>query len=311
MKSMIIYYSQTGNTKKIAGAIHKGMSQLVKRCDIALIKDVGPQDLNKYDLIGLGSPIWHAAPPNVINFINSIPHQQGKHIFSFNTHGALPKFYFPIVVRNLMERGFTVIGMRDWYASVHIQCFPSPYYTDGHPDGIDLKEAEDFGKEMVEVSRRISAGETHLIPSVPSEVPRFEATFPDGGNLHSSGRSPHSAIKYSKEKCTYPKCQICVNNCPMGYIDMSADPPVFGSEKTKCELSCTYCELLCPTGAIYGDDWEWGLKVLYHNKDYFERELDEAEAEGRFRRLVSKEKIGWDTPYYKVHNKRPRFKILK
>ena len=58
MKSIVIYFSQSGNTMKVARAIHKGMSQLLEQCDIAELKKVNPQDLSKYDLIGLGSPIF-------------------------------------------------------------------------------------------------------------------------------------------------------------------------------------------------------------------------------------------------------------
>jgi len=34
------------------------MSKLVEQCDIAPVKEVKPQDLDKYDLVGLGSPVW-------------------------------------------------------------------------------------------------------------------------------------------------------------------------------------------------------------------------------------------------------------
>ena len=51
--------------------------------------------------------------------------------------------------------------------AVYYPAVPKPYFTDGHPDAIDLKEAEDFGREMVERSRRIYRGETQLIPTLP------------------------------------------------------------------------------------------------------------------------------------------------
>ncbi len=59
MKSIIVYFSQTGNTKKIAEAIHKGMSQmsqLVEKCDICRLNEIDTGDLIGYDLIGVGSP---------------------------------------------------------------------------------------------------------------------------------------------------------------------------------------------------------------------------------------------------------------
>ena len=133
MKSIVIYFSQTGNTGKVARAIHKGMSQLLEQCDIAPLKEVNPQDVNKYDLIGLGSPIHtgQTEPPNVRRFINNIPYSEGKHAFAFNTHGTLPKGYFPRVVRLLNERGLTVIGTRDWYASVIFNAFLTPIIPTG------------------------------------------------------------------------------------------------------------------------------------------------------------------------------------
>jgi len=158
MRSLVVYYSQTGNTKKVACAIQRGMSPLLEQCDIASVKEVKPQDVDKYDLIGLGSPVWDGAEtPNVRRFIENIPKQQGRHIFSFNTHGVMPEHFFPTVVRRLRGKGFTVIGMRDWYGTAFSAC-PEPLFYRWASRRIDLKEAEDFGREMVEVSRRISVG---------------------------------------------------------------------------------------------------------------------------------------------------------
>ena len=66
MKRIVIYYSQTGNTRKVAKAIRKGMEQNAGQCDIAHIKDLDPADVDHYDLIGLGqffgySPLQKAA----------------------------------------------------------------------------------------------------------------------------------------------------------------------------------------------------------------------------------------------------------
>lgn len=58
MKSIVIYYSPTGNTRKVAKAIRKGMEQKAGKCDIAQVKDLDPSDVDQYDLIGLGSPVW-------------------------------------------------------------------------------------------------------------------------------------------------------------------------------------------------------------------------------------------------------------
>ena len=293
MKSIIIYYSQTGNTKKIARAIHKGMSPLVDQCDIATLKDVDARDLLEYDLIGLGSPIIGAEPYNIRVFIDSIPYSQEKHSFAFNTHGAAPGFYFPRVVRLLTRRGLTVIGTRDWYGSVTLPAMPKPYITDGHPDEIDLKEAEDFGKGMVELSRRISAGESQLIPPLP--------LLPRRARKQARLITP----EIDMEKCIYPECRLCMDNCPMDAIDLSVSPPVFAKNCRPCH----FCVKICPTGAI-GADWEKAAKqASWHAGNVFMKAMDVAEAEGRFRRLVPREDIGWDTPFYKIQTKHPWYVI--
>ncbi len=313
MKGIIIYYSQTGNTKKIARAIHKGMSEMTEQCDLVHVKDADPQALDQYDLIGLGTPVWMGGlTPNVRIFVETIPPQQGKHIFSFNTHGVMPELYFQSVTRKLKAKGFTVIGMRDWYGSVHFQVAPKPYFTDGHPDEIDLKEAEDFGREMVETSRKICSGEKHLIPPLPELklTPQLLVLL----EFYQSGHNPHGRLEYDREKCAYPKCRLCEENCVMGYIDLSTDPPRFGSEGHACDMwmGCTFCEMICPTGAIYCD-WEGVLKKAASLGQFFgynplEKAAREAVAAGHLRKLVPDEIEG---PYFKVYSKRPRFNLPK
>jgi flavodoxin/ferredoxin len=317
LNSLIIYYSQTGNTAKVARAIHRGLLERVERCDLKSVAEIDPELVDTYDLIGIGSPVWCGAEtPNVRRFIEAVPVQKGRHVFCFNTHGVMPEQYFPTVVRRLKGRGFTVIGMRDWFGDVHFQVAPSPYYTNGHPDDIALAEAKAFGREMAEVSRRISAGESSLIPAVPERVltPQLLALT----EFYRSGHNPHGYLAYDEGKCNYPKCRLCMDNCLMEYIDLSTEPRRFGSEGTACDmwLGCTFCEMICPTGAI-SCDWE------QFQKDFKEKigsvlggnPLAEAAegciASGRLRLLIPREDVRWDTPLWKTHPKRPRFKIAR
>ena len=83
-------------------------------------------------------PVWKADTPNMHGFIDKMPDQKGKHCFAFNTHGALPYLYFPIVLPNLKNHGLLPIGYRDWYGNVTMPGMPKPYYTYGHPDAQDV-----------------------------------------------------------------------------------------------------------------------------------------------------------------------------
>jgi menaquinone-dependent protoporphyrinogen IX oxidase/NAD-dependent dihydropyrimidine dehydrogenase PreA subunit len=316
MKSLVIYYSMSGNTKKIAEAIRAGIISTGEQCDIAKIKDVKTQDLTNYDLIGLGSPVINNKElSNVSNFIqNTMKFVDRKHAFAFCTHGAVPGYYLARVVPALIQRGLTVIGWNDWFCSVVYPATPKPYFTDGHPDIIDIKEAEDFGKEMVERSGRIRGGENRLIPILPKGteydklympimVPPTDKDLAEYFKVFLEAES-RIELKLNREKCKYPKCTLCIDNCPTGSIDFSISPPTF--HKTICER-CWHCEQTCPNGAIEVN-WEFFQKA--HDPltvALLQRSLEIFEARGRFRRLVPLKDIGWNTSLCKS-KKPPRYK---
>jgi flavodoxin/NAD-dependent dihydropyrimidine dehydrogenase PreA subunit len=311
MKSIVIYHSMTGNTKKIAEGIHRGMEKSGGKCDLVKLKEVRPGDLDKYDLIGIGSPIINQRELyNVSNFIEfGMPHVDGKQAFAFCTHGALPGKYLPRVTARLRQRGLTIIGWKDWFCGVFYPGCPQPYFTDGHPDDIDIKEAEDFGSEMLDRSRRIYAGDSSLIPEFPRGDKYDEEYDPDPmppADVMKGFRIAQARtleFKVNKEKCKYPKCRICVDNCPMNNIDFSGETPLFGINCDKCYL----CEQACPNGAIEVD-WKPFHDAHFPMIQHLQRSLDIFEARGKFRRLVPNDKIGWDNFFWT--KKHPRIKIV-
>ena len=253
MKCIVIYFSQTGNTEKIAKAIHTGVKQIAGHCDIAKIKDVNPKELYEYDLIGLGSAVFGGQLGSMAVFLNNLRFVGGKHAFLFCTHGSIEHGgnFFPSAYRRAEKSGLVIIGTADWYGDCYLLHMPEPYPTAGHPDEIDLKEAENFGREMVVRSWRISAGETDLIPPVPEAPPMPDmSSLPESGEVIASGKYA-SMLKFHKEKCLYPECRLCMDNCPMEGIDLSVKPPVIA----KPCLDCEFCARLCPTGALDIDEW--------------------------------------------------------
>jgi flavodoxin/ferredoxin len=293
MKCIIIHFSQSGNTKKMAHAIQKGIGLEIGQCDMVPMSRLDTWDLLGYDLIGVGSPCWSGVPLHVERIVNAMPMLSDKHAFTFCTHGAKGERFLPEMVRLLMKRGLKVIGVRDWYCSVNHPLIPKPYLTDGHPDEIDLQEAEDFGKKMVEISRRISAGETALIPQIPPMLPPRTLT------------RPQFEKNIDMQKCLYPVCSLCMDHCRLKIIDLSQSPPVFPE---KCQ-PCYFCEMICPTGAIEANYQSDAELETDRARTMFVEALEKAEVEGRFRRIVPIEEVGWETPYFKVFSKHPRYVI--
>lgn len=111
MRSLILYYSYSGNTKKVAEYLCEHLKQrgevdvvqlraldeadsFFGQCHRALWHKrarIEPLncDLSNYDLICFGSPVWAFAPAPAINTcLDQIQNAQGKEIILFTTYGS-------------------------------------------------------------------------------------------------------------------------------------------------------------------------------------------------------------------------------
>ncbi|MDB9822845.1 flavodoxin domain-containing protein [Deltaproteobacteria bacterium] len=264
LKGIVIYYSATGSTAKIANAIYKGIKSVIP-CDVAPVKKMDPKEMGKYDVVAIGAPNWyHREPVNVKMFTNNMPRMDGKHCILFNTHGTQPVSFFWAISKNMLKKGMTIIGWNDWYGDcTHYMSAGQPYITHGHPDEIDLMEAEAFGRQMAENSIRIYAGEKALIPVIPTppggvdfnEIggqwsPRIRNNV-DGQITH-GGPPPNSHPEFDLTKCVYPRCTQCVDNCDVNAIDFSMITPA-GSIDSPLILkeACSSCGGVCQRVCFY------------------------------------------------------------
>ncbi len=295
MKSIVTYFSQTGNTKQVAERIREGISAVTGQCDIVSLEDVDTASLAGYDLVGLGCPTFYYQEPfNVRDFIEGLPNLSEKRWFVFCSHGSVIGNTFPSMVERLRKKGIVVIGFHDTYADGTLPFYPYPTLTTGHPDSIDLTEATAFGKEIAGRCQRIAEGDTGLVPevaAVPAEwVQTAEMMTPE--NL--AGMMPK--LRIDAEKCT--NCHLCEDNCPVNGIDVEADPMRI---QEPC-VYCWYCAKVCPTLAIEAD-WDMLVAMAPQNYAQYREALDEAAARGEFRWLVDPDSMNFDDP---LHMQRQR-----
>ena len=300
MKCAVIYFSLTGSTGKIAKSIQEGLGSAAGQCDLFHLNDVDMDGLKKYDLVGLGAPVWYLAEPTPVQiFLLTLPLLKGQHWFMFATHCADRGGIFYNMGQALKGKGSTVISFRSWYGEMWMPVYPKPYPTDGHPDDIDLAEAFEYGREVVGLSRRIHQGEDNLVPQgFGKERDMFPPTW--------------QSMRHLPEKCLYPKCRLCEDNCPMGAISL-AEKNYFFRRPGRC-VGCLLCEIICPTGAIEADyDGELTRAALERVKEGVFKRLEQAEKKGYFRPLVPWSDIDPDTPMYKTQKwgHRPRLRGKK
>jgi ferredoxin/flavodoxin len=279
IRGIVVYYSGSGNTAKIAGAIHTGIKSVIP-CDIAplapaIMKKVKPEDLSKYDLVAFGSPNWfHREVANLKHFTTDMPRMDGKHCVLFCTHGGQPISQFWSMSHNVLKKGMTIIGWNEWYGpdvlprggpDMHV------HMATGHPDSIDLIEAEAFGRQMAEHSIRIYSGERDLIPRIPTPS-MGEASLWAPQELNNrvafAFPPPESLPEFDFTKCVYPRCTRCIDNCPMNAIDFSTVTMPVGSTDTPIVLKegCSACGGLCERMCLYDAVAYIGEK-FYHKID--------------------------------------------
>jgi len=287
LKGIVVYQSSGGCTGQIAEALWRGMKSVIK-CDVAPIKKVKPEDMAKYDVIAIGSPNWmHRVPGNILVFTHDMPRMDGKHCIIFGTHGMAPLGQFWAMSRNILKKGMTIIGWSDWFGEARTEG-NQPHSAFGHPDSIDLAEAEAFGRQMAEYSVRIYAGERDLIPRVPTPegVPTVmnRAAGPSRlGNLWAPRIGESNTVRFGEPppdgipeidltKCVYPRCTQCIDNCPVNAIDFSRIAPIdslatgptltpFVLNWGACNKCGGLCEKVCHYDAIYYAGEELPMQV--------------------------------------------------
>jgi len=88
MKILIAYFSQTGNTEKIAQAIHE-ISSKNHESTLKILKKVKIEELEDYELVFIGSPCHDSdlAKP-ALRFLKKIPNSPKYAIAGFFTHST-------------------------------------------------------------------------------------------------------------------------------------------------------------------------------------------------------------------------------
>jgi flavodoxin/ferredoxin len=292
VKALIIFFSQTGNTRSIAERIHEGLTRVTDHCDLRSLREVDVASLPEYGLVGIGSPVFYYKEPfNVSDFLEALPDLNRQHWFVFCTHANVIGNFFPSVLDKLERKGARVIGCYNSYASVTVPFYPRPSYTSGHPDGHDLEQAAAFGMEVANRSSDLMNGHgasVNVSYPVSSEEWLQDCTRMTPEYL----RQVFPKLRLNTDTCI--GCRECEENCPVQGIDIEADPP---RVQSPC-IYCWQCVNICPTLSM-GADWEPFVRMAPSNYARYRKELDKAAARGEFRWLMDPSTIDLHDPLYK------------
>ncbi len=160
VKTLVAYYSESGNTEKLAKAIYKGL----EATDNEIEKIGETTNFAAYDIIFVGFPVQSSSvPPKVEKALKRIP--EGKMLALFGTHGslrggplAISAFYYAISLASQASVIGTFGCRGEVKASLLEALMKKAEYkywaleaqsAEGHPDDADLEDGKQFAKLMM------------------------------------------------------------------------------------------------------------------------------------------------------------------
>ncbi len=139
-KILVLYYSRTGNTERMANAVAKG-AKINDNIAVELNFHVEPQDLSSFDAIIIGAPTYHHEMP--VDFKNlfeeaavagiSLKGKEGATFGSYGWSGEAPK-----LILEIMKNKF------------QMQVTEPPLLANYLPNEKTLSACEELGKKVAE-----------------------------------------------------------------------------------------------------------------------------------------------------------------
>ena len=154
-KILIIYYSRTGNTKKMAQEVAKGAKREKISVELKGVEDVKVDDLLNYDGIIIGSPTYYgtmASPikkllDDSVKFHGELEGKVGAAFASSANVGGGNETTILNIINAMLIHGMIIQGdhQGDHYGSVAI----------GAPDGRALKQCLRLGERTARLVLRL------------------------------------------------------------------------------------------------------------------------------------------------------------
>ena len=260
-KVLLLWYSQTGNTRRYArliGCILKSKNIAV---DEREFQETDKKILPDHDLIIIGTPVfYYDTPSNVSDWLETIPSIKGTPVAAFvsfggpegNQHNASCH-----LLKLLADKGGVPVG-RDAFRN--IPTYPTPKWNNSQqlsgqhlPNAATFDQVRRFAADMLE---RISHNET-----IPVS---YEIALREGLRaLPLVWLNKKVINKHSVDAQNCIGCGTCVRKCPTKAIN----PFKQIVDRDRC-LACFGCLNNCPADAVV---MEYRGQRLYGFPEYLKR----------------------------------------
>ena len=254
----ILYFSASGNTKKVAGWIAEKLSAEGITSELysitALLNGI-PDSVQSSDMIIIGTPtfMWHT-PPVVKEFVEKADIFGGKPVGVFATYGMVTVgANLSWMSKTIRRKGGLIAGFMKIEAQHSMMFKGGRPLGRGKPDECDREAVKEFVSRCI--GRAISGVGISKIPGIMKYIAIMSPPVLSGTIM--------PELKIMKARCTC--CGACVRSCPTGNITITDGALMHGDN---C-LLCYNCVRACPEGATDANlrPMETLLRVMSHLPD--------------------------------------------
>jgi flavodoxin/Fe-S-cluster-containing hydrogenase component 2 len=250
MKAAIFYFSESGNTEKVAVTIYERLEKAGYEVEPVRFLDLEdlPAAADGVDLFAAGFPTFFGYPPkfmsDALKGLNKV-HETDAIVFTtYGGTSAGDSLYESASI--LARKGYRILG------GLKIEgCDDYPQGRElrinaGRPDKHDLHAAEEFVDRILEAK---AAGRSLDPAALASSTPFFaENRGKPRRRLVSRMRKPvEGKILFDPKQCIF--CVTCIQSCPTKSIRKGKKTPEFN---WKCidGIRCYQCVRACPGKAF-------------------------------------------------------------
>jgi flavodoxin len=249
VRACILYFSQTGNTEKVAYTIAGRFLNDGVECITLQLEDVPdfPEACEEADLLGIGFPTFYGyPPPHVMRFIESLK-GEGRSAFVFTTYGgntAGDSLYDAAV--GLAKQGYKILGGLKVESAHNYPQAIRLKINEGRPNEKDLAPAEEFAGRVVQACRDNRAIDPETLASSNPFYVKSRHD-PRKRTVDALRRKVEGGVAFETELCIL--CESCKRSCPTKSITTGEMYPEF-SWKCIDGMRCYQCVRVCPGRAL-------------------------------------------------------------